>query len=614
MHKIYRIGIVYTLFNLHLFDLVGVRGVMILASEQQIQAYTSGGWWGKETIIDLFLRNAQNSPNAIALVDPANRAELAPGTFQRLTYAELLAQTDRLAAGLLKLGIGKDDIVMVQLPNIAELIITYLAVARLGAIISPVPVQYRTHELRQVMGITEPKIFITTTQFGGHNYVEMVQSLLPEFPSVKVLAAVGENLPDGVISLTDLLSGAGDSAALAAHLAAHPIDANEAYTICWTSGTEAEPKGVPRSHNHWITIAYATVDGAGLKPGCNLLNPFPMVNMSAIGGMLVPWLLTGGKLVMHQPLNLPIFLKQIGEEQINYTVAPPVLLNLLLLKPALLADADLSSMQCIGSGSSPLSPWMVTQWKETRGLDVLNFFGSNEGTTFVSAPVDIPSPAERARYFPRYGVRGYSWSLRFADSISTKLVDPQTKEIITEPGIPGEMAIKSPAVFAGYYKRPDLTAKSFDEDGYFYTGDLFAIDGEGGELNRYRFVGRLKDIIIRAGMKIAPEELENLLQEFPKIADVAVLGVPDRRIGEEQVFVVAVAKPEQTMTLSEIVDFLKTKDIAAYKVPKKLVMVEALPRNPVGKVLKRVLKDKIEVALAEPQTAHQEADEMLLPV
>lgn len=587
---------------------------MILAPEKQIRDYTEAGWWGKQTVIDLFLQNVERTPDAIALVDPANRAELGPGTFQRLTYRELLEKTDRLAAGLLGLGISKDDIVMVQLPNIAELVITYLAVGRLGAVISPLPVQYRTHELRQVMTITEPQIFITTAQFGGHNYVEMVQSLLPEFPSVKAVVALGDDLPANVVSLGAILDTAIDTAALKSYLNANPIDANEAYTICWTSGTEAEPKGVPRSHNHWITIAYATVDGAGLKEGCNLLNPFPMVNMSAVGGMLVPWLITGGKLVMHQPLNLPVFLKQIGEEHINYTVAPPVLLNLLLLKPALLADADLSSMQCIGSGSSPLSPWMVTQWKETRGLDVLNFFGSNEGTTFVSAPVDIPSPAERARYFPRYGVPGFSWSLRFASAISTKLVDPLTKAIITEPGISGEMAIKSPAVFAGYYKRPDLTAKAFDNEGYFYTGDLFAIDGEGGDLNRYRFVGRLKDIIIRAGMKIAPEELENLLQEFPKIADVAVVGVPDRRMGEEQVFVVGVAKPEQTMTLSEMVDFLKTKDIASYKLPKKLVIMDALPRNPVGKVLKRVLKEKIEAALAERETAQPETDEMLLPV
>ncbi len=587
---------------------------MIVATPEQIQHYTSRGWWGQQTISDLFRRNVRMTPDAAAVVDPANRTEFTNGSFTRLTYAGLAAAVDRLAAALLAQGVVKDDIVMVQLPNIVELVEVYLAVARIGAIISPVPVQYRTHELRQVIGITRPKAFISTTNFMNTNYLEMLQTLLPEFPSIKTVIAVGDNLSDGVLSFADLLAQPHDAAVLDAYVQAHPVDANECFTVCWTSGTEAEPKGVPRSHNHWITIAYATVDAAKLEAGCTVLNPFPLINMSAIGGMMVPWLLTGGKIVMHQPLNLPIFLQQIGHERVNYTVAPPVLMNLLLLKPALLENADLSSIKCIGSGSAPLTPWMTTQWKEKYGIDILNFFGSNEGTSFVAAPVDIPDPSERARFFPRYGVSGFNWSLRYAEGIATKLIDPITHEVITEAGIPGEMAIKSPAVFNGYFERPEMTAKAFDDEGYFYTGDLFAIDGE-TELNRYRFVGRLKDIIIRAGMKIAPEELENLLIEFPKIAEVSVLGVPDRRIGEEQVFVAVVPKPDMHPTLSEIVDFLKTKDIAAYKMPKKLVTVAALPRNPVGKVLKRVLKEKIQTAMIERQSQPEvEADEMALPV
>jgi acyl-CoA synthetase (AMP-forming)/AMP-acid ligase II len=586
---------------------------MRVATPEQIEHYTRRGWWGTDTLSDLFRRNVHAHPDTVALVDAANRSEFTNGAFARLTYAELQTAVDRLALGLLRQGVGKDDVVMVQLPNIVELVEVYLAVARIGAIISPIPVQYRTHELRQVLAIARPKAFITTTHFMGTNYIEMLQSVLPEFPYIQVVIALGDDLPDGVISFRALLSQPHDLAELETYCQSHPADANECFTICWTSGTEAEPKGVPRSHNHWITIAYVTVDGAKLQAGCTLLNPFPLINMSAIAGMLVPWLLTGGKMVMHQPLNLAVFLQQIGEERINYTVAPPVLMNLLLLKPALLANADLSSIQCIGSGSAPLTPWMTTQWKEQYGIDILNFFGSNEGTSFVAAPVDIPDPAERALYFPRYGLSGVKWSLRYADGIQTKLIDPVTREVITEAAISGELAIKSPAVFNGYYDRPEMTAKAFDADGYFYTGDLFAIDGE--HANRYRFVGRLKDIIIRAGMKIAPEELENLLMAHPKVAEVAVLGVPDRRIGEEQVHVVVVPKPEMQPTLSELVDFLKTKDLAAYKMPKKLFIVAALPRNPVGKVLKRTLKDKIETLLTQKQTQPEiEADEITLPV
>lgn len=588
---------------------------MRVATPEQIDTYTRQGWWGTDTLIDLFLRQAESAPQVVALVDPPNRAEFTEGSPQRLTYAELRAQVDRLAAALVRLGLGPDQVIMVQLPNIAELVITYLAAARIGAIISPVPVQYRTHELRQVLALAEPSVYITARTFNGFDYLAMLNGLLPDFPSVRALIAAGANVPEGVVSLDRLLAEPHDAEALAAYLRRHPLDANDVLTLCWTSGTEADPKGVPRSHNHWLSIAYVTVDGAELRPGDRLLNPFPLVNMSAIGGMLVPWLLTGGTLVMHQPLNLGVFLQQIKQEGIHYTVAPPVLLNLLLLKPALLADSDLSTIRCIGSGSAPLSPWMVSQWSERYGIPVLNFFGSNEGTGFVSTPGDIPDPSERARFFPRYGVPGWRWKLRNASALSTKLVDPETKAVITEPGVAGELAIRGPAVFSGYYKRPDLTARAFDADGYFYTGDLFAIAGEGGELNRYRFVGRWKDIILRAGMKIAPEELENLLADFPKIAECAVVGIPDRRLNEEQVFVVVVAKPGEQPALSEIVNFLKSKDIAAYKLPKKLVRVEALPRNPVGKVLKRALREKIEAALAVQQTAAEpEADELALPV
>ncbi len=566
---------------------------MLLVSQAHIQTYTEQGLWGTDTLDDLFRRNAAATPAAVALIDPPNRAELAGGPPQRFTYAELAAAVERLASGLLKLGLHKDDVLMVQLPNIVELPIVYLAAARLGLIVSPLPVQYRTHELRQTISVARPAAFITTNNFGGFNYVEMVQHLQAEAPSLKTLIALGTDLPSGVVALSELLTSPADVAALTAYAIAHPVDANEVFTICWTSGTEAEPKGVPRSHNHWISIAYATVDGAQIAPGDTLLNPFPMVNMSAIGGMLVPWLLTGGALVMHHPLNLGLFLAQIKTERVTYTVVPPVLLNMLLLNPAILANADLSSIKCIGSGSAPLSTWMTTSWKTTHGIDILNFFGSNEGTALLSAPAEIPDAGERARYFPRYGVPGFEWTNRGVRGMSTKLIDPITGEAITQANVAGELVIQGPTVFSGYYGRPDLTAKSFDADGYFHTGDLFEIAGEGGQLNRYQFVGRLKDLIIRGGMKIAPEEIEALLIEHPKVAEVAVVGIPDRRLDDERICAVVVAKKEQTVSIDELHDFLKTKDMAAYKMPKKLLIIEALPRNPVGKILKRELREKL---------------------
>jgi acyl-CoA synthetase (AMP-forming)/AMP-acid ligase II len=546
------------------------------------------------TLQDLLEKAVLRTPDAVALADPPNRAQITVGEARRLTYAELKQLSDRLAGGLVEIGLRKDDVLMVQLPNVVELVVVYLAAARIGAIVSPLPVQYRKHELRQVLGLTEPRFFVTISNFGGFDFVRMVGELQAEFPSLERVIGIGEAVPEGVLGLADLMSAHRHEAALREHLESkdHQVSANDVLTVCWTSGTEGDPKGVPRSHNHWIWIAGATVDGCELHPGCHLLNPFPLVNMAAIGGMMVPWLLTGGRLVLHHPLDVAVLLDQIQSEKINYTVAPPALLSMLLTKPEILASTDLSSIENIGSGSAPLSPWMVSQWQQKYGIHVINMFGSNEGAALTSGPKEFQDPADRAQYFPRFGVPGCEWSSRIASQTSSKLVDPNTRAVITEPDVPGEMAIKSPGIFPGYYKRPDLTAKVFDDQGYFYTGDLFEIAGDGEELNRYRFVSRLKDIIVRGGFKISPQEIEALVAEHPSIAEAAVVGYPDDRLGEKICLVVAPRQGE-TVTLQEIIDHLRRREIAVYKLPEKLVTVEQLPRNPVGKVLTQTLKERV---------------------
>jgi acyl-CoA synthetase (AMP-forming)/AMP-acid ligase II len=348
---------------------------MILDTADQVAEYTAAGIWGDKTLADLVRETAARVPDAEALVDPPNRVELLPGEPCRLTYRELVAQVDNLAAALLAAGLHKDDVLMVQLPNTVEIVQVLLACARLGVICSPVPVQFRTHELRYVIPLLEPKAFVTCVEFQGHAHLDMVRGLQAEFPGLGTIIATGGGMPDGVIALDDLLRQPQDFAALDAELVLHPVDANDIFTVCWTSGTEADPKGVPRSHNHWISPAWAPIDGARLPNGCTVLCPFPMVNLSGIGAMMTVWILTGGTLVMHHPFNLPVYMQQIAVERAQFPVAPPVLLTLLLRNQDLLAKADLSSVICIGSGSAPLSPAMVAGWQE-RGIIVMNFYAA----------------------------------------------------------------------------------------------------------------------------------------------------------------------------------------------------------------------------------------------
>jgi non-ribosomal peptide synthetase component E (peptide arylation enzyme) len=553
------------------------------------ERYRAEGWWEGRTLHDLFVSNAERAPDAIALVDAPNRAEFAIGDPVRWTWADARERVDRLAAALVAEGVRQDDVVMVQLPNVTELVLVYLAASRIGAIVSPMPTQFRAHELRLAGALVEPVVVITTANAAGFDHIALVDSVRDEIPSIRSILALTSEPREGVRSLTEILETPADTEGLDERTAA--TSAADVVTICWTSGTEAEPKGVPRTHDLWTAIAYATTDAAELHDGDVLLTPFPLVNMSGIGGMLVPWLLTGGTLVMHQPMSLPVFLQQVVTERVNYTVSPPVLLNLLLADPSTLEKVDVSSLRTIGSGSAPLSPAMVKGWKERHGIEVLNFFGSNEGIALVGGPRDVPDPEERARTFPRFGTPGLEWSNRVARGLEIKLVDPQTGEPVTEPGVPGELLIKGPTVFGGYWRRDDLTAAAFDDEGYFRTGDLFQIEDDA----HFRFVGRARDLIIRGGMKIAPEEIEALLTGHPKIADLAVVGIADERVeGEQIVTAVVVPKEGESIELPELRSYLREKGVAGYKEPRRLVVVEALPRNPLGKVLKREIRATID--------------------
>ncbi len=292
--------------------------------------------------------------------------------------------------------------------------------------------------------------------------------------------------------------------------------------------------------------------------------------------------------MQHHPFDLPTFLQQISAEQVNYTVAPPALLTMLLKQDGLLDTVNLSSLKSMGSGSAPLPPFMVKEWQEKYGLPVINIFGSNEGTCLFSGVDDVPDPEERAQYFPRFGVKGLAWPARIADRIETKLVDITTGEDIREPGIPGELLLKGATLFDGYYRMGEEGAPEnpFDADGFFHTGDVFQIAGPGDRF--YQFVERAKDIIIRGGMNISPSELDVLLTAHPDVAEAAVAGIPDTVMGERICAVVVPASGAE-IGLEALVKYLKDAGVAVYKLPEALVVTDALPRNPLGKVLRREL-------------------------
>lgn len=550
---------------------------------ERTASYRKKGWWRGITIDALFREAVAAHADDEALVDPPNKEALVGLPPKRLTYRELDREVDRMAAAFRELGVGPDDVVLAQLPNIVEGVIVYLACARTGAILSPVAMTYRGHELRQILPTVEPKLFFTVASFNGADQSALALGLARDGVLSAPILCAGSAAPEGAVALDGFDIPADPPGT------SPEIDAADVLTICWTSGTEAAPKGVPRHHDHWVVNGEAMVEMAELREGDTLLNPFPLINIAAFGGMVVPWLLCKGRFVQHHPFDLPIFLQQLATEHVNYTVAPPAILTMLLKRSDLLADIDFSELRCLASGSAPLAPFMVTEWQERFGVTIMNVFGSNEGASLISSGSEVPDPERRARYFPRFGARGVEWASIFPNKVRTRLVDPETEEEITEPDRVGELRLDGAMVFDGYWRAPEMTKAAFDADGWFRTGDLFVIAPKPDD-RFYEFVGRNKDIVIRGGVNISPAEIDGLVEGHPQVQEACAVGYPDERLGE-RLCIFVVPKPGESVSLDEICGYLREQDVAVVKLPEKLKVIDALPRNALGKVLRRELKD-----------------------
>ena len=263
---------------------------------------------------------------------------------------------------------------------------------------------------------------------------------------------------------------------LAAHLTAFQPDPNDCVTICWTSGTESTPKGVQRTHYDWLAMRTSTVEGPGLTADDVLLNPFPMVNMAGINGMFLPWLRVGGLLVQHHPFDLATFLRQIAQYRATYTVAPPALLTALLHDDCLLAQTDLSSLRLPRLRLHPARAQPAAGLaRQVRAGDP-QLLRLQRGHRAARHPQDIPDPAVRALYFPRYSAPGRDWSFSIARWTQARIVDPATGKEITEAGCRASCRSRGRGV-------PRLPARErragpVRPDGFLKTGDILEIAGD----------------------------------------------------------------------------------------------------------------------------------------
>jgi acyl-CoA synthetase (AMP-forming)/AMP-acid ligase II len=541
------------------------------------QAYRDADLWGDDTLHALLARNAKLTPEREAVVDQPNKDELMGVAPRRLTLDELDRMSTACARELRDRGLVAGDRVILQLPNTAELIVLYYALSKLGVVISPIAVQYGRHEIRHFARELAPAAFLTVRALREENLLEQARAALDDVP----VWSVGEDL--------DVFAeGTEEPPYDLAYAWARDPDAT--LTIAWTSGTTGTPKGVPRSHNMWLAQGRLTAHAAQFTDGERLLSPFPMINMAALGGFLLPSALHNCTLVLHHPLEIPVYLAQLQSEAVNFTLAPPPLLNRLAQQPELWEQFDFSAMRAIGSGSVPLSPAMIEVFERRFDKPIINFYGSNEGIGLISTPANSPSPEHRASLFPRLGAAGMAFESWKTGAIETRINDPESGRSIEEPGVPGELCVDGPGVFDGYLNHDGSGV--FTADGFFRSGDLVEIAPE--MPTHYRIVGRCKDIINRGGTKLSPAEIDAQLEGMPGVAEAAVCAYADDDLGERVCACIVAADDAKAPELEAVRQYLADRGLARFKLPERLERFEALPRNPLGKVVRDDLRRAVE--------------------
>lgn len=522
-------------------------------TQDQANFYRKAGYWTDITFHGYLDTNAESLPDICAVKDAPNRMNLTGEPATSLSWRELKHASQNLALALQQRGVERGDKVLVQMPNVTDLVVVYYALSRLGAVISPIPVQYDSHEIEWVSSVLNNRFAITSGSLNGAPL-----PLLRHNPTSVSLIVVGQDIHIDQHSPSEPVNF-------------EAVDPDSIVTICWTSGTTGTPKGVPRHHNHWMAVGYCNILGCNYGQGDILLNPFPLVNMAALGGFLAPAVMTGATLILHHPIDVSVFLNQLVDEKVNFTIAPPPLLNQLAANPAMWKAFDFSSLRAIGSGAAPLSPWMIETFENEYGKTIVNFYGSNEGIALHSTLESAPGAERRAAYF-RIPTEG--------SAIQAAVADPESHERLQKVGQVGELLMSGPTVFDGYYDHDNREV--FDSHGYFRTGDLVEISGDGGEY--LRIVGRCKEMINRGGFKVSPVELDGLLETIPGVTQAAAFSVQDARLGERIGAAIVMESGQEPLSLEVIQAHFESAGVAKFKWPEKVVCLEDLPRNPLAKV------------------------------
>jgi fatty-acyl-CoA synthase len=515
-----------------------------------------------DTIPDNFDRMATAQPDAEALVEVP--------TGRRWTYAELRADIDAVAHGLLALGLDKGDRLGIWAPNVAEWVLTQYATARIGVILVNINPAYRTHELEYVLNQAGISVLVAATSFKTSDYAAMIKEVEPRCADLRKVVLIGTPDWDELVA-----SGRdGDPAVLAEKQAA--LSPDDPINIQYTSGTTGFPKGATLSHHNILNNGYFVGRLCGYTPDDRVCIPVPFYHcFGMVMGNLGATTNGATMVIPGQGFDPKATLQAVAQERCTSLYGVPTMFIAELNDPDF-ESYDLSSLRTGIMAGSPCPVEVMKQVVDRMGMtEVTICYGMTE-----TSPVSTQTRADDSLD------RRVSTVGRVHPHVEVKVVDPETG--LTVPrGVPGELCTRGYSVMLGYWNEPEKTAESIDRARWMHTGDLAVMDSDG----YVNITGRIKDMVIRGGENVYPREIEEFLYTHPDILDAQVIGVPDARYGEELCAWVKVREGAEELTAEKVREFATGK-LAHYKIPRYVLVVDEFPMTVTGKVRKVEMREK----------------------
>ncbi|MCA8093330.1 cyclohexanecarboxylate-CoA ligase [Burkholderia anthina] len=529
------------------------------------------GWWRDRTINDELDACVAACPDKIALV----ATSVEDGATTRFTYREMATMADRIAVGLARLGVGRNDVVSVQLPNWWQFTLTYLACSRIGAVMNPLMHIFRERELSFMLNHSRSKVMIVPKLFRGFDFERMMLGLQGDLPHLRHVVVVGAETggQPGGNSFEALLcvprwEQDADAGAILSH---HRPGADEVTQLLYTSGTTGEPKGVMHTANTLLSNIVPYAEAMALDDRDVVMMASPMAHQTGfMYGLMMPIALHATAVLQDawQPKKA---LEVIRAEHATFMMASTVFLTD-LANTANETGETVPTLRTFLCAGAPIPGPLVERARKALDVKIVSAWGMTEMGAVTLTRLDDEDE------------RSISTDGRPLPGVEVRIVDENDVQLPADTV--GRLMARSCSNFAGYLGRPEFNAT--DADGWFETGDLAHIDARG----YIRIDGRSKDVIIRGGENIPVVEIEALLYRHPAIAAAAIVAYPDERLGERACAVV-VPREGECVDLPGIVDFLKSHRVAMHYIPERLLVLDAMPVTPAGKIQKFRLRDAL---------------------